>query len=432
MSALSLYRAMANLSAPLVRAHLARRAASGKEDGARLGERLGEASRPRPSGPLLWFHAASMGEAASILPLVARLLSNAAGLNVMVTTGTVTSAALLEDQLPRGAFHQYVPVDLPAAVDAFLDHWRPDAVLWTESEFWPNLIHGIASRHLPLALINGRVSARAFRRWSRFPGPIRAMLAPFRLCLAQTADDAARLRALGAGNVICVGNLKFAAPPLAADEAELARLRVLLGTRPRWLAASTHAGEESAAVAVHRRLAPRLPGLLTIIAPRHPARGAEVAALAAAAGLTVARRGDGAPPNADTGVYVADTIGELGLWYRLADVVFVGGSLVPFGGHNPLEPARLGCAILHGPHMSSFADMAAAMTASGASRMVADTDALGAEVELLLSDGQARRGAMASAARAYADGQAGTLDRVLEAIAPLLPSGTAPSRLPKS
>jgi 3-deoxy-D-manno-octulosonic-acid transferase len=362
-----------------------------------------------------------MGESTSILPLVRRLIERHPALHVLVTTGTVTSAQLLAQQLPPSALHQYAPVDLPQVAGAFLDHWRPDLVLWTESEFWPNLIAAIAHRHVPMALINGRISGRTFKRWRRFPGSIRHMLATFTLCLGQTQQDADRLRALGAAKVQYLGNLKSSAPPLAADSDELGRIEAALAGRLRWLAASTHVGEEVIVAAAHVRLLQRDPALLLLLAPRHPERGVEIAVLLRTQGLTVARRSASEPITSATQVYLADTIGELGLWYRVADVVFVGGSISVDGGHNPLEPARLGAAILHGPRMSSFKEIAADMTGLGASRIVATAAELErAAAELLFGDADCKH-RMTDAARAYAESQAGTLDRVIQAIEAALP-----------
>ena len=413
------YRMLADLATPLVRWHLSRRAAAGKEEAARIGERFGRAGLPRPVGSLVWLHAASVGEAISILPLAARLTASHPQCHALVTTGTVTSAALLAQQLPPRVMHQYAPVDLPAAAKRFLGHWRPDLILWTESEFWPNLLGAIAHRGIPLALVNGRVSERAFRRWQRFPTPIRAMLGAFSLCLGQTPRDAARLQILGAARVVCVGNLKFSAAPLPADAEMLESFRRALAMRPRWLAASTHAGEEAVVAEAHRRLNQRAGDVVTFIAPRHPERGPEIVALLASLGLKTAQRSLGQALEADTQVYLADTIGELGLWYRLAEVVFVGGSLTAPGGHNPLEPARLGAAVLYGPGMSSFAEIAAGMRAAGASRTVADAGELADAVGKLLFDDATGRRAMAAAAKAYAESEAGALERVLDALAPL-------------
>jgi 3-deoxy-D-manno-octulosonic-acid transferase len=422
---LALYRSLTTLSGPLADLYLRHRMRHGKEDRERFGERLGHPGLPRPEGPLVWAHGASIGESLSLLPLIERLLEDDPGRHILVTTGTVTSARLMAERLPMGAFHQYVPIDRPAAVAPFLDHWRPQLALWVESDLWPNLVLGAQARGLPMALLQGRMSARSFARWRLVPGLIRPMLEGFALCLAQTRAQAARFEALGATSVKCLGNLKQAAAPLAADPAELAALEAALGERPRWLAASTHAGEEAAAGRLHARLAERWPGLLTIVAPRHPSRGGEVAAALAASGLRTARRSAGAAPGAEVDVYVVDTLGELGLLYRLAPVAFVGGSLVPHGGQNPLEPARLGCAVLVGPHTHNFAEVVEQLVAGGGGQQVADEAALGGAVAALLGDpeGRARRG---EAAREMARSGGGVLDAVLAELGPLLPrSGAA-------
>lgn len=416
MIVFALYRILTILAGPLIWWHLRRRLKRGKEDPARFGERLGRPGLPRPEGRLVWLHGASVGEALSLLPLVERLAARP-GLAVLVTTGTVTSAALMAERLPPGALHQYVPVDRPAWVKRFLDHWRPDLVLWAESDFWPNLLDAIDVRSIPLVLVQGRISPRSFAKWQRAPAFIRRMLAAFSLCLGQTPGDAERLAALGAARALCLGNLKMAVPPLPADEAELARLRRLIGVRPLWLAASTHPGEEALAARVHRALAPRFPGLLTIVAPRHPDRGAEAAAEIAALGLSVTRRAAGEGPEAD--LYLADTMGELGLFYRLAPIVFMGKSLLAEGGQNPFEPARLGAAVLFGPRMSNFPEMAPAMTACGGAEQVPDEAGLADAVARLLADPAllARR---RDAASAWAESEAHVLDAVLDALAPFL------------
>ncbi|MCW2244498.1 3-deoxy-D-manno-octulosonic-acid transferase [Azospirillum fermentarium] len=415
----ALYRGLTRVAGPVVRLSLARRLAAGKEDPQRRGERMGHAARPRPPGPLVWVHAASVGEANSILVLVDRLLAGYPGLSVLMTTGTVTSAELMGRRLPAGAFHQYVPVDLPAAVDRFLDHWRPDAVLWIESEIWPNLLHGIRRRGIPAALVNARLSQRSFGRWRRAPGFIRGLLSTFSLVLAQTDGDGERLRALGAGPVVCAGNLKYSAAPPPADAAALDALTGAVGDRPLWLFASTHPGEDELAADTHRALADRLPGLLTVIVPRHPHRGPAIAALMAERGLAAASRSTGALPGAGDAVYVADTMGELGLFYRLAPVVCMGGSFIRHGGQNPVEPAQLGCAVLYGPHMWNFAEITAALEAAGGARPLADAAALAPAVEALLADPSARAPLVAGAAR-VTEGNRRAVDRVAEALAPLL------------
>ena len=366
----TLYRVASAASTSLVRRHLRQRCARGREDPARLEERFGHTGLARPPGPLVWVHGASVGESLSALPLVGRIRADWPSLNVLVTTGTVTSARLMAERLPPGVIHQYAPVDLPAAVEGFLDHWTPDLGLIVESEFWPNLLVRARARGVELALVNGRMSARSSRRWRRLRSVIGHLLGQFSLVLAQSREDEAHLRELGAADAKRLGNLKFAAAPLACDEAELAALRAAIADRPRWLAASTHPGEDEIAAEVHGALAPGHPGLLTILVPRHPHRGPEVAGRLHAAGLAVALRSAGEAPGPDTELYIADTIGELGLWYRLSDVVFVGGSLVPKGGQNLLEPTKLGCAIVCGPHMTNFLRVSEEMTRAGAARRV--------------------------------------------------------------
>ena len=416
---LGLYRFLTTLGAPVIHVYLGRRIKAGKEDPHRFNERLGRPALARPDGPLIWLHGASVGEAMSLLTLIARVKTAVPAANILVTTGTVTSARMLADRLPKGAVHQYVPVDRMAYVRRFLDHWRPDLTLWAESEFWPNLISETAVRGNPLILVNGRISPRSFKGWSRAPKFIAGLLGGFALCLGQTEGDAERLRALGAPGARSVGNLKFAADPLPADAERLADMRAATAGRPLWLAASTWAGEEDIAWRVHQDHAAAHPGLLTIIVPRHPNRGPEIAAQLAAQGAKVKRRGAGDMPDARTEVYIADTMGELGLFFTLAPVVFMGKSLSAEGGQNLLEPARLGCAVLHGPRMTNFADMGARMAAAGASLPVADGAGLSAAVGRLLGDaGEAE--AFAARARTFAQAEAGVIDRLMAELAPYL------------
>ncbi|HYC05206.1 MAG TPA: 3-deoxy-D-manno-octulosonic acid transferase [Azospirillaceae bacterium] len=413
----TLYRGLTHLAGPGVRLLLRRRLRRGKEDAARLGERLGAPGLPRPPGRLVWLHAASVGESLALLPLVDRLLARGAA--VLVTTGTVTSAGLMARRLPKGALHQYVPVDLPGAVGRFLDHWRPDLALWIESEFWPNLLAGVRRRGIPAALVNARLSARSHANWRRAPRTAARLLSAFRLALAQTEETAARLRGLGLADVRCVGNLKYSADPLPADAGELARLALAVGDRPAWVFSSSHEGEEEVAADVHAALAARLPGLLTVLVPRHPDRADAVAGLLEERALTVARRSLGQVPAPGTDVFLGDTLGELGLFYRLAPLAVVGGSFVPVGGHNPVEPALLGAGVLYGPHMHNFAEMAAELEATGSARRVADASALAAMLAGLLADGGARAN-MAAAGRAVAERNRQAADRIMEALAPLL------------
>lgn len=412
-----LYRGLTTLGGPLISFYLNRRKRRGKEDLQRFPERLGRPGRSRPPGPLVWVHAASVGESLSMLPLIERLCARR--LTVLVTTGTVTSARLMAERLPEGALHQYVPVDRMAYVRGFLDHWRPDLALWAESEFWPNLLAESRRRGVKMALIQGRVSTKSFDGWRKVPGFIRKLLSGFELCLAQTEDDATRLKALGGCDVRCLGNLKYAVPPLPADTVELARLKTAMAGRPVWLASSTHLGEEVLAAELHRTLAHRFPGLLTLIVPRHPPRGPGIATQLREMGFSVALRSSGERLQAGTDIYVADTIGELGLFYRLSPIVFVGKSLAVGGGQNPFEPARIGAAILFGPAMDNFPDMAPRMVEAGAALMVQDAQALIEAVETLLAEPEQVEAMKALAAR-WSKAEAGVLEAVETALSPML------------
>ncbi|MGA2088141.1 MAG: 3-deoxy-D-manno-octulosonic acid transferase [Stellaceae bacterium] len=417
---LSLYRGATTALGPLIALYLSHRMERGKEDRERFAERQGHASHQRPKGPLVWVHAASIGEAVSMLSLIDRLLVERPNLSVLVTTGTVTSARLLATRLPPGrAWHQYVPVDRVAYVRRFLEHWRPDLALWVESELWPNLITETCRNGIPLLLLNGRMSLKSFRGWRRVPGLITPLLANFDLCLAQDAVQAQRLARLGASAAATVGNLKAAAAPLPADQGELTRLAASCAGRPLWLAASTHEGEEEAVARAHVELAIRHPGLLTIIAPRHPARGAEIATALREQGLGVARRARNERIESSTDIYLADTLGELGLFYRLAGIAFIGGSLAQKGGHNPMEAALLDCAILHGPDMSNCAAVTETLARAKATIVVDNAGDLAKSVGRLLDDPVERARRAAAAAGIAADNRA-VLDAVLERIAPWL------------
>jgi len=413
------YAATAGLAAPALRLLLARRVRRGKEIAARLGERRGIATLARPAGRLLWLHAASVGETVSVLPLFSELSRAAPDATVLFTTGTVTSAELFARRKPEGrVLHQFAPLDVPRWVARFLDHWRPDAAAFVESEIWPNLLAACRRRSIPAALVNARLSPRSFARWRRMPGFALDLFGGFARIAAQSAADADRLRALGAAAVATPGNLKFAAPPLPVPSGDLAALRAAMAGRPVWLAASTHPGEEAAARAAHEALLPAHPGLLTVIVPRHPERGAEVAA--ALSGLAVTRRSLGEGPPAEAGVWIADTLGELGLFYAASGLAFVGGSLVPHGGQNVLEAARLGCAVLVGPHVRNFAEPVAVLADAGALAQVPDAAGLVDALDVLLRD-PARRAAMGEAGRAAASRDADLPRHLAAMLADLLP-----------
>jgi 3-deoxy-D-manno-octulosonic-acid transferase len=411
------YRTATTVLEPVVIGLLYWRQRKGREDRTRLGERRGHPSRARPKGHLVWVHGASIGETLSLLPVVERLTQR--GVAVLVTSGTRTSASLIARRLPPGAVHQFVPVDVPRYVRRFLDHWQPDLALVAESEIWPNMVIALDRRRIPLVLVNGRMSDRSFRRWQRLPHIIGSLLERFALCLAQTPEDAERLARLGAPRVLVSGNLKFDSAPPPADPRVVAHLSGLVAGRPVWLAASTHPGEEGAVVAVHRALAQHHPHLLTIVAPRHPHRGEEVAAIAARAGLRAGRRSQGMHPDRATDVYVADTVGEMGLFYRLANIVLMGGTLAPVGGHNPIEPAKLGAAILHGPHVHNATEIYAAVDEARGALMVKDSAGLARAVSRLLSDPALTRD-MARAAADAVHALGGAVERTMQSIEPFI------------
>ncbi len=414
---LRLYRLISAAARPAVAFLLARRLKRGKEHRHRLRERRGQTHLRRPPGPLIWIHGASVGELMSVLPLIERI--NARALNVLVTSGTVTSSVVAEQRLPKGTIHQFVPLDLRSYVRRFLDHWQPDLVLFVESDLWPNIIIETSRRGLPMILINGRMSENSFRRWRRFSGTIANLVGRFDLCLARTPMDAERLGELGAPDVRTTGNLKLDVPAQPADARQLKELQLALARRPVIAAASTHPGEEELMIAAHTRLRDEFPGLLTIIAPRHPERGNGIANLAKTAGLNVRFRSRGELPKRSSDIYIADTLGELGLIYRVTPAVFIGGSLVEHGGQNPIEAAKLGAAVLHGPHVSNFTEIYAALGGAQGAEVVSDGEGLVKSFGKLLRDPEMRAG-MAKAGQTTVNALGGALEKTLQSINPYL------------
>ncbi len=409
---------------PLLSLWLFRRARRGKEDVARKRERFGHASLARPSGTLVWLHAASVGETQSVLTLVRALLTAHPTIHLLITTGTVTSAQLVAKQnLPR-VIHQFVPVDTYAAVRRFLRHWQPDLALWVESEFWPQLIWQTQARRIPMLLLNARISAKTYASWQRWPTTIASILRGFTTVYAGATEYATRLRALGALDVRDVGNLKYDAAPLPVDAALMDELASACADRPVFVAASTHANEEQLVAEIHAQVVQQFPSLLTVIVPRHATRGAAIAADLRARGMVLAQRSAHEKITATTGIYLADTMGELGSFYRLADVVFIGGSLVAHGGQNPLEAARLSNAIITGIHTHNFASIIERLVAADAIRVVADKSALATTLADLLADDAARLG-MAERASAIVTQAQGTSSIILQQCAQLLSRSAA-------
>lgn len=414
---LRVYRRVMAAATPLAPALLARRLKRGKEHPERVAERRGEPTVARPSGSLVWVHGASVGELMAVQPLIQQL--RAQDLNVLVTSGTVTSAHVAEERLPRGVIHQFIPLDAPRFVFRFLDHWRPSLGLFVESDLWPNLILASSKGRVPLVLMNGRMSEQSFKGWRSVSKTAAALLGRFDLCLAQSALDGDRFSQLGAKTVHVTGNLKLDVPAPPADETKLQALQAAIGRRPVIAAASTHSGEEALIIEAHRRLRQRIPGLLTIIVPRHPERGRSILDYAVAAHTQAMLRSHDVLPEPQTDIYIANTMGELGVIYRLAPIVFMGGSLVEHGGQNPIEAAKLGAAIVHGPHVWNFTEIYAALDAARGAAEVENVDQLTDRLGYWLMDGAARKAA-AEAGLKTVDRLGGALKRTMAELEPYL------------
>lgn len=412
-----LYRILSILLLPPLYYYLLRRKRCGKEHPARMGERLGHHTLARPPGQLIWLHGASVGEANSILPLIDRLKEALPHAHILVTTGTVTSAQLLSQRLPAGVIHQFVPIDSWICVHRFLKHWHPDYALWVESELWPNLITQAKAHGCKLALINARMSVKSFVKWKKFPYVIQQLLRCFDYVFAQTDGDKMRYEALGAPQVIMPGNLKHDAAPLPVDDNALAILQMETGTRPLWVAASTHCGEEEQVADAHSRIKETLEDVLTIIVPRHADRGDEITAMLRETDFRVSQRSRFEKVTKKTDIYVADTMGELGLFYRLSSVAFMGGSLIPHGGQNPLEAAKLDSALITGPYTHNFESICAELEAKNALLRVSDAAMLSEKVSHLLRQAKERE-TYAAAARMAATEQQGALARIAETLLP--------------
>ncbi len=422
---LSVYRGATALARPAAMTILRKRAARGKEAPERLPERLGFASAPRPDGRLFWFHAASVGETNSILPLMHELKRRHSSLNLLLTTVTVTSAKIAAARLPEGAIHQFLPLDSPRFCRRFVEHWRPDLGLFTESEIWPNLIVEASDGRAPLVLLNARMSQRSYKRWSSLSSLAKPVFSRFDLVLAQNWRFAKRLTGLGVRKTSITGNLKYDAPPPPVDARALDELRRNLGDRPIFLAASTHPGEDEMIARVHEMLHGAMPSLLTVIAPRHPDRGQGMAALLGERRLPAARRSAHEPISEKTQIYLADTIGELGLFYSLAPLSFIGGSLVHHGGQNPIEAIKLGSGILSGPHTFNFTETYAALQRYEGLRLVGGADDMAAALKSLF-DNPAEAAEMKRRAAAAIGTLGGALEKTIEALKPYLPPPAPP------
>ncbi|MEM7075622.1 MAG: 3-deoxy-D-manno-octulosonic acid transferase [Pseudomonadota bacterium] len=406
------YGLAAALLGPVAQARVAARLRAQGIAADRIAERRGHASLARPAGRLLWFHAASVGESLSVLRLITHLHGTDPDLSFLMTSGTATSAEILSRRLPPRCQHQFAPLDTRDAVTRFLEHWRPDAGVFVESELWPNMLQGALAAGVPLALVNARISERSAKTWRRLDKSAHYLMDHFRMIHCQDERTARHLRALGLARARRGVNLKSLAGPLPFDRDALAQLRAALGHRKVWLAASTHPGEDEIAVAAHRLVLQRQPETCLILVPRHPDRAAAIAKEVSSAGLRLARRSSGDALLPDTQVYLADTLGEMGLWYAIAPITCLFGSFSRVGGHNPYEPAHAGNAILHGPHYANFAADYAALDAAGAGQELTSADALGPAVATLLEHDDTRHSMQQAAGRF-----AGAQDDVMDAFA---------------
>lgn len=414
---IGIYNTLVRVLYPIaIRRYINKRKKIGKEDLKRFNERVGRPNKERPAGRLVWLHGASVGESISMLPLINKLLEIYPDIHVMVTTGTTTSAEVMAKRLPERAFHQYLPIDNPVFTTRFVRYWQPTIALWFESEFWPAMLSSIKRKNIPLILINGRISNKSFKRWQQFEFIIKELLGCFTACLGQSEEDAYRLRLLGAKDAMCLGNLKYAGLPIPVDKEKKDEILKQIGDRPLWLVSSTHNDEEFKIGRFLKELQAKHSRLLTLIAPRHPNRGIEIKEkLQKDYGLKIALRSANETISEDTDVYIADTIGEMGIWYEIAPIVFVGGSLVPHGGQNFMEPSRCRDAVIVGPHMHNFTDaMNRARHADGVIQvndvleLIDIADQLLTNKELL----EAKR----SLAYNWATGEAKVLDGIVEKI----------------
>jgi len=419
---LKLYAGLTRLFHSVTPGLLQSRARKGKEDPVRWRERLGETATPRPQGPVVWFHGVSVGESLSALPVIERLRDDRPDIGILITTATTTSAEILAKRMPAGVVHQFAPIDTPQAAQAFLDHWRPGLAVFIESDIWPNLLAGLTQRGVPYALLSARITEKTYNGWQAWRGAMRQVLSGYSLVMAQDRDSEQRLMAMGVVTAP-LANLKTVGAALNVDETALTALDALIGERRVLLAASTHYGEDAL---IAHALEPYIrDGDLLILVPRHPLKAQDIRVDIEALGLHVARRSLKEPVTTGTQVYLADTLGELGLFFSLADLIVMGGSFQSgVGGHNPLEPARLGKSVITGPDIFNWQGVFDQLIEAGGAFKVDSAS----DLSFLVGELRFKPEAIAAADRtalAVSQGEAGTLDRVWSALSPLLPERTS-------
>ena len=415
---LLLYKHLMTLAAPFLRWHLQRRIRTGKEDAARVAERWGTGNITRPPGKLLWCHAASVGESLALVALIKKLKQENPELTILLTTGTVTSARLIHDRIGDRIIHQYVPLDVPRWVGRFLRHWQPDMALFVESELWPNILQGLQARSCPAVLINARLSPNTYRKWKKYPKTIARILSCFNMVIAQSRADEEAYYTLGHRQVIAAGNLKFASELLPHDAEQIAALKSQIGARPVWMLASSHDGEDQIAIQAHAEIKKKFPNALTIIAPRHKERAKKIVDFAIMLGMKTGQKSKQDIIAAGTDIYLVDTMGELGNFFASTNIVCVGGSLVPKGGHNLIEPAQFGCALLHGPYMTASPLIRDIFHEHNATTIVADSNTLALALKNLWSDPQLLQQKQAAAATVI-NSEKSVLDDIFHHLSPL-------------
>ena len=406
---------------------LNKRCNAGKENPARILEKKGISDRTRPSGALLWIHAASVGESQSALILISHLTAFDPDINILVTTGTLTSAQLMENRLPNNAYHQFFPLDHPKWVEKFINHWQPNAVIWMESELWPNMLNEIRKNNIPAILVNAHMSDKSFSSWKKMKPLAKSTLSSFSKILCQTYTDKTYFDQLGAKETIVTDNLKYSADPLDFNQDDFNSLSLSIKDRPIWLYASTHKGEELLACDMHKTLKDQFPDLLTIVVPRHPERREEITELCSRYDVKIAFRGTNkALPNEDNDIYIVDTLGELGLFYSLTSITCIGRSFSDDGGggHNPVEAAQLNCAILHGPNVQNLQDIFDDMDADKAALCVRDPKHLCDTLSILLSSDN-ETAILQSAALEYSNKKTHIIEHIMNEVISTLKSKTS-------
>lgn len=384
---LLIYNILNVLLLPFWAVYLLYRAIKGKEQLSRLPERFGIASLPAPKNKkLIWIHVASVGETMSILTLIDKLKTTLPSCQILLTSGTVTSARIIKDKLKDVVIHQYLPLDNYLCINLFLNHWRPKLVLFVESEFWPCIISETAKRCKVIS-VNTRLSPKSCQDWQKYSVLIKPIIDSISLFMPQSLDDMERLKLIGAKNTLYLGNLKYCTNNQIINDKALLKLKAILKGREILLAASTHEGEDKLAAEVYCHLKKQNKDLLLIIAPRHPVRGKKIKQmLENELGLKIATRSINEKVANDTDVYLADTIGELNYFYSISPIAIVGGSFVPVGGHNIIEPAKLGSAIIIGPYYFNFQEICDEFAEKKAAQFVLDKEECIKAIEKLLKN----------------------------------------------